>query len=307
MSKVALVFPGQGSQSPGMLSALAALEPLVADTFAEASSVLGFDLWATVSQGTEAELAATEVTQPAMLAADVAVWRVWHKHGLPQPTALAGHSLGEFAALVAAEALSFPDAVKLVQRRAHCMQSAVPIGEGAMAAILGLSEEVVTAICREGSEGAVVSPANLNAPGQVVIAGAIDAVDRTVALCREAGAKRAVRLAVSVPSHCALMRPAAEQFRADIEAVSWSLPRVPVIHNVSAQPVQDLPALRQALIDQLHAPVQWQRSVSYMTELGVEAYYECGPGRVLSGLGRRIVKDAQWVALENPEHWPVAL
>jgi len=305
VTKIAMVFPGQGSQSPGMLEALAGTTPVVEATFSEASAVLGIDLWGLACHGSEQSLAATEVTQPIMLAADIAVWRVWQAHNLPQPDLLAGHSLGEFAALVAAEALSFSDALKLVQRRAQLMQAAVPMGQGAMAAILGLGDDVVAAICREGAEGQVVSPANLNAPGQVVIAGHLDAVDRTIALCKEAGAKRAVRLAVSVPSHCALMQPAAEALQEDIAAAALEWPRIPVIHNVNAAPVSDLKALRQALVEQLHAPVKWRQSMAQLQTYGIATVYECGPGRVLTGLGRRIVKDCEWRALEDPAVWPI--
>lgn len=304
MTKIAMVFPGQGSQSPGMLAELAKTTPVIAATFAEASAVLGIDLWDLACHGSEQALAATEVTQPIMLTADIAVWRAWQAHGLPPPDLLAGHSLGEFAALVAAEALAFDDALKLVQRRAQLMQAAVPMGQGAMAAILGLGDDVVAAICREGAEGEVVSPANLNAPGQVVIAGHLDAVDRTILLCKEAGAKRAVRLAVSVPSHCALMQPAAAALEEDIAAAALEWPRIPVIHNVNAGPVNDLKALRQALIKQLHAPVKWRQSMSHLQTYGISTVYECGPGRVLTGLGRRIVKDCEWCALEDPAVWP---
>ena len=303
-TKLAMVFPGQGSQSPGMLSALAATTPIVEATFNEASSVLGVDLWTLVCEGPEQALNATEVTQPAMLAADIAVWRVWQGQGQAMPDFLAGHSLGEFSALVAAESLAFDEALRLVQRRAQLMQAAVPIGKGAMAAILGLADEVVTAICREGAEGEVVSAANLNAPGQVVIAGDIDAVDRTIILCKEAGAKRAVRLPVSVPSHCALMKPAAEALEADVAAAALAMPRIPIIHNVNAGVVDDLTALRAVLVAQLCAPVLWSQSMAWLHDQGVDTVFECGPGRVLTGLGRRIVKDCQWQALEDPAAWP---
>jgi len=303
-TKLAMVFPGQGSQSPGMLSALAATTPIVEATFNEASSVLGVDLWTLVCEGPEQALNATEVTQPAMLAADIAVWRVWQGQGQAMPDFLAGHSLGEFSALVAAESLAFDEALRLVQRRAQLMQAAVPIGKGAMAAILGLADEVVTAICREGAEGEVVSAANLNAPGQVVIAGHIDAVDRTIILCKEAGAKRAVRLPVSVPSHCALMKPAAEALEADVAAAALAMPRIPIIHNANAGVVDDLTALRAVLVAQLCAPVLWSQSMAWLHDQGVDTVFECGPGRVLTGLGRRIVKDCQWQALEDPAAWP---
>lgn len=303
-SKLAMVFPGQGSQSPGMLAALAATTPMIEATFAEASSVLNVDLWSLVCHGPDEALNATEVTQPVMLTADIAVWRVWRDQNRQVPEFLAGHSLGEFAALVAGESLAFDDALRLVQRRAQLMQTAVPIGKGAMAAILGLADEVVTAICGEGSEGEVVSAANLNAPGQVVIAGDIDAVDRTIVLCKEAGAKRAVRLPVSVPSHCALMKPAADALEADVASASLAMPQIPIVHNVNGAVAEDLAALRSALIAQLCAPVQWSQSMTWLRDQGVGAVYECGPGRVLTGLGRRIVKDCQWQALEDPSAWP---
>lgn len=306
ITKLAMIFPGQGSQSPGMLSALAETTPVVEATFNEASTVLGKDLWALVCDGPDEALNATEVTQPVMLAADIAVWRVWLAQRQAMPDFLAGHSLGEFAALVAAESLAFEDALRLVQRRAQLMQAAVPMGKGAMAAILGLADEVVTAICREGAEGEVVSAANLNAPGQVVIAGDVDAVDRTIVLCKEAGAKRAVRLPVSVPSHCALMKPAAEALQAEVAEVALAVPQIPIVHNVNASVIDNLAALREALVAQLCAPVLWSQSMSWLCDQGVGLVLECGPGRVLTGLGRRIVKDCQWQALEDPAAWPAA-
>lgn len=291
---LAFVFPGQGSQSVGMMDALAERSPLVEETFLEAGAALNLDLWKLVREGPAEELDRTENTQPALLAAGVATWRVRMADGqVAMPGLLAGHSLGEYTALVCAEVLDFAEAVRLVAERGRCMQQAVPEGAGAMAAILGLDDGAVEAACAEAAQDAVVAAANYNAPGQVVIAGARDAVERAVAACRERGAKRAVTLPVSVPSHCELMRPAAERFRAALEAATFRPARVPVVQNVDAEPRREPAEIREALVAQLYRPVQWVRCVQRMRAAGVERIVECGPGKVLAGLIRRIDRDIQ--------------
>ncbi|RMD70216.1 MAG: [acyl-carrier-protein] S-malonyltransferase, partial [Gammaproteobacteria bacterium] len=276
----AFLFPGQGSQEVGMLSALAQRHPLVRETFEEASSVLGEDLWRLSQEGPKALLDQTTITQPAMLAADVALWRLWESLGGRRPDVMAGHSLGEYAALVAAGALDFGEALRLVRARARYMEEAA---EGGMAAILGLSDEDVEALCRE-VEG-VVEPANLNAPGQVVVAGERAAVEAAVELARQRGAKRCVPLAVSVPSHCSLMRPAAERLARELAAVPLRPPSIPVVQNASAQSHDDPDLIRQRLEEQLYLPVRWVESLRAMAPL--EAVAEAGPGRVLGGLAKR--------------------
>ena len=293
--RLAMTFPGQGSQSVGMLGDLAAAFPLVRETFEEASDALGSDLWTLSQQGPAEELNRTENTQPAMLAADIAVWRVWNEQGGPEPMLLAGHSLGEYAALVAAGALEFADAVRLVRERGRLMQEAVPAGEGAMAAILGLDDDQVRAICAEAAQGEVAEAVNFNSPGQVVIAGDAAAIARAVELAKAAGAKRALPLDVSVPSHCALMRDAAQRLREVLQSVAVEAPRIPVLHNVTVEPAAEPDAIRDLLARQLHGPVRWVETVRAMREQGAEALVEAGPGKVLTGLCKRI--DRQITAL----------
>jgi [acyl-carrier-protein] S-malonyltransferase len=293
---LAFVFPGQGSQSVGMVDALAARSAVIEETFREANAALNVDLWRLVREGPAEDLDRTENTQPALLAAGVAAWRARMAGGdAAMPGLLAGHSLGEYTALVCAGVLEFADAVRLVAERGRCMQEAVPAGAGAMAAVLGLDDDAVEAACTEAAQGAVVAPANYNAPGQVVIAGEREAVDRAVAACRERGAKRAVTLPVSVPSHCELMRPAAERFRAALDAAAFRPARVPVVQNVDAEPRREPAAIREALVAQLYRPVQWVRCVRRMRAAGVERVLECGPGKVLAGLIRRIDRDIQLI------------
>ncbi|MEN1727992.1 MAG: ACP S-malonyltransferase [Pseudomonadota bacterium] len=301
MSQLAFVFPGQGSQSVGMLQAMSEQYGQVRSTFEEAGEALAMDLWTLVSNGPEASLNQTAITQPAMLAADIAVWRVWQSLDGLRPTILAGHSLGEYAALVAAGSLEFPDAIRIVARRGELMQDAVADGQGAMAAILGLDDEVVEALCREAAEGQVVSAANYNSPGQLVIAGESDAVERAMHLAKEAGARRAVVLPVSVPSHCALMQPAAEAMQVTLAETAIKEPVIPVLHNVAVQSHSDAEGIRQALIEQLHAPVRWTATIKAMVAQGASRIAECGPGRVLSGLGRRIDRNVEWLPLDEPE------
>jgi [acyl-carrier-protein] S-malonyltransferase len=289
----AVVFPGQGSQSVGMLKALAADEPVVVETFAAASEVLGYDLWQLCQDGPEESLGATERTQPAMLAAGVATWRVWQKHGGPLPAAMAGHSLGEYTALVCSGALDFATAIALVQFRGKAMQAAVPAGQGAMAALLGLEDADVEAACAEAAQGEVVQAANYNSPGQVVIAGAAAAVDRAIEIAKSKGAKRAIKLPVSVPSHSAMMRPAADQLAARLANTAIAVPQVKDIYTVDVRKHTDAASIRTALIEQLVKPVRWSATVQAMVAAGARVVVECGPGKVLTGLNRRIEKNKE--------------
>jgi len=297
----ALVFPGQGSQSVGMLSALANDEPGVLETFAEASEVLGYDLWKLCQEGPEDLLGTTERTQPAMLTAGVATWRVWRKHGGPLPSAMAGHSLGEYSALVAAGALDFRTAVALVQFRGQAMQAAVPAGQGAMAAILGAEDAAVEAACQEAAQGEVVQAANFNSPGQIVVAGTAAAVDRTIELLKARGAKRAIKLPVSVPSHSALMAPAAERLAQRLAEIRVEQPSIGDIYTVDVRKHGDAASIKQALVQQLVKPVRWTETVQAMVAGGARAVIECGPGKVLTGLNRRIEKnkDIAMLAIED--------
>lgn len=301
MSELALLFPGQGSQSVGMLAELASVHPQVQETFEQAGQVLAVDLWQLISEGPAEDLNRTELTQPAMLAGGVAVWRVWQALDGPVPAAMAGHSLGEYTALVAAGALAFEDAVRVVAERGRLMQEAVPEGDGAMAAVLGLDDEVVAAICREAAEGQVVTPANYNSPGQIVIAGDSAAVERAMHKCRDAGAKRAMILPVSVPSHSPLMRSAAESLAHILADVEIHAPGIPVIHNVDVDSHDQADAIRQSLVTQMYSPVRWTETVQALTARGILVMAECGPGRVLSGLGRRIDRSVKWMPLDQPD------
>jgi [acyl-carrier-protein] S-malonyltransferase len=289
--QLAIVFPGQGSQSVGMLAGLAGAHPEVQATFAEASDVLGYDLWALTQNGPESDLNQTDRTQPAMLAAGVAVWRVWRKLGGALPAFMAGHSLGEYTALVCAGSLAFTDGIRLVAERGRRMQEAVPAGVGAMAAILGLDDDQVRQACAAAALGEVVQAVNFNSPGQVVIAGHKAAVERACEQAKTLGAKRAVPLAVSVPSHSSLMRPAAEAFAATLAATGFKTPEMPVIHNADVAAHADPAAIREALIRQIHSPVRWVETVQYLATQGVTRIVEAGPGKVLAGLNKRIDKN----------------
>jgi [acyl-carrier-protein] S-malonyltransferase len=289
-----------------MLAELGAQQSVIVDTFAEASSALGYDLWALTQNGPEEQLNQTDKTQPAILAASVAIWRLWLAEGGAQPAFVAGHSLGEYSALVAAGSLPFADAVKLVELRGQLMQQAVPAGQGGMAAILGLDDADVLAACAEASQGDVVSAVNFNAPGQVVIAGSAAAVERAIEACKAKGAKRAMALPVSVPSHCDLMRPVAERFAASVEAIAWQAPQIPLVQNVSAAVVADLDALKRDLLAQLYSPVRWVESMVALGERGVTSLVECGPGKVLSGLNKRCVKGINTYNLDTPEAFAAA-
>lgn len=298
----AVVFPGQGSQSVGMLKELAAAEPLVEQTFAEASSVLGYDLWQLVQNGPEEALSATEKTQPMMLTAAVACWRVWQSKGGPLPEVMAGHSLGEYSALVCGGALDFKTACDLVRFRGQQMQVAVPAGQGGMAAILGVEDADVEAACREAAQGEVVQAANYNSPGQVVIAGSMAAVDRSIELLKARGAKRAIKLPVSAPFHTPLMQPAADRMSERLQHVDFTTPRVKDIYTVDVRKHGDAASMRSALVEQLVKPVRWTATVQAILASGVRTVVECGPGRVLTGLNRRIErsKDVQFLAVEDP-------
>lgn len=302
----AFVFPGQGSQSLAMLAEHGAQQPLILDTFAEASEALGYDLWALTQQGPEEHLNQTDKTQPAILTASIALWRLWLAEGGAQPAFVAGHSLGEYSALVAAGSLSLAAAVKLVEHRGQLMQQAVPAGQGAMAAILGLEDADVLAACAEAAQGEVVSAVNFNAPGQVVIAGGAAAVARAVEACKARGAKRAMPLPVSVPSHCALMKPAAERFAEAVEAIAWQAPQIALVQNVSAAVVTDLAVLQRDLLAQLYSPVRWVESMVCLAEQGVTDLVECGPGKVLSGLNKRCVKGINTHNLDTPDAFAAA-
>ncbi|SON49110.1 ACP S-malonyltransferase [Vibrio tapetis] len=290
MSKFAIVFPGQGSQALGMLAELGEQHDVVKSTFSEASEVLGYDLWALIQDGPAEKLNETFRTQPALLAASVALWRVWQEQGLAQPELLAGHSLGEYSALVCAGVIDFKEAIKLVELRGQLMQEAVPAGIGAMYAIIGLADDAIAKACEEAAQGEVVSPVNFNSPGQVVIAGNKAAVERAGVLCKEAGAKRALPLPVSVPSHCALMKPAAEKLAVALEAITFTAPSLPVINNADVATETDPAKIKDALVRQLYSPVRWTEGVEKMSEQGIEKLFELGPGKVLTGLTKRIVK-----------------
>jgi [acyl-carrier-protein] S-malonyltransferase len=305
----AFVFPGQGSQSVGMLGALAAADASIRGTFDEASAVLGLDLWRLVSEGPEAELNATERTQPAMLAAGVATWRVWRARGGALPAVVSGHSLGEFTALVCAQAMPFGAAVDLVRFRGQVMQEAVPAGSGAMAAIIGLDDEAIEAACREAAQGAIVEAANFNSPGQVVIAGDKAAVQRAIEAARARGAKRAVALSVSVPSHTSLMRGAAERLKERLRALEVHTPRIRYISAVDASAHEQPDEIRELLVRQLSNPVRWSDTLRAVSAGAIAQVIECGPGRVLTGLNRRIERRANldFLALEDPASMEAAL
>jgi [acyl-carrier-protein] S-malonyltransferase len=304
---LALVFPGQGSQQIGMLRELAERYSVVRTSFEEASDALGYDLWQVVQEGPADALNATACTQPALLTASVAIWRVWQELEGPRPGAMAGHSLGEYCAMVCAGVMSFAEGVKLVRLRGEAMQAAVPVGQGAMAAILGLDDGVVEQACAEAAQGEVVSAVNYNAPGQVVIAGSSAAVERAIAACQAAGAKRAMALPVSVPSHCALMEPAAERLAEAMAAIELRAPRYTVFQNVDAQAHADTETLRTRLIEQLYRPVRWTSCVEAMVEGGAEVFIECGPGKVLTGLGKRIARGSKGLAVNDPDSLEAAL
>lgn len=298
---LAFVFPGQGSQAVGMLSELADRYAVVRTTFEEASQILGYDLWQLVQEGPAETLNQTDKTQPAILTASVALWRVWQELEGPRPSVVSGHSLGEYSALVCAGAISFADAVRLVKLRGEFMQEAVPEGVGAMSAILALADDKIEEACQLTAEDDVVSPVNYNCPGQVVIAGNKAAVERAGAKCQELGAKKVVPLPVSVPSHCALMKPAAERLAAELDKIVIEEPRIPVVQNVDGQPQTNVDTIRENLLAQLYSPVRWVSCMQYMIDQGVDTTVECGPGKVLSGLNKKIQRSLKVLAVNDPE------
>ena len=302
-----MVFPGQGSQSIAMQAELAEVFPEVQATYLEASEQLDFDLWQLVQEGPKEKLDETVVTQPTMMTAGVAAWRVWQKSGGEVPALIAGHSLGEYTALVCAGVLEFPVAVRLLQRRAELMQQAVPAGEGAMAAILGLDNEAVLSVCRDAEEGQVVQAVNFNSAGQVVIAGARSAVERAAELARSAGARRALLLNVSVPAHCELMEPAAEKLAAALAEAEMAAPVIPVISNADVVAYENVEQIRDGLRRQLFSPVRWAETIQLMIQHGARKIIECGPGKVLAGLNRRIDKSVASVCLDSPAALEAAL
>jgi len=305
--QLAFVFPGQGSQSLGMLAELAQANPIIAETFAEASSGAGTDLWVLSQSGPDAQLNQTEFTQPALLAAGVAVWRLWQARGGALPARLAGHSLGEYSALVAAGVLGLADAARLVRLRGQLMQDAAPPGTGAMAAVLGAEDALVREVCEAASGKEVVVPANYNSPGQIVIGGHAAAVDKALTALAERGVRKAVKLAVSVPSHTPLMRDAADKLAEAMAGIEWSSPRLPVVQNVDAQVQADTDAIRDALVRQLYLPVQWTGCVQALVAGGASRIAECGPGKVLAGLVKRIDKSVDARALGATADFDAAL
>ena len=306
MTKFAFVFPGQGSQSRGMMDGYADYT-MVRDTFTEASDILGQDLWQLVAEGSDADLNATVNTQPIMLTAGVAVYRAWQAQGGAAPSMMAGHSLGEYTALVAAGALRFADALPAVRYRAQCMQQAVPEGVGGIAAILGLDEDAVRAVCVEGAQGEVLEAVNYNSPAQVVIAGNRAAVERGMELAKARGAKRAIMLPMSVPSHCSLLQGAAEQMRAYLAGVAVQTPIIPVLHNADVAAYNDGDHIRDALVRQLYSPVRWVETVLEFGKRGVTHNVECAPGKVLAGLNKRIDAEQQALAINDGEALELAL
>ena len=306
-NKIAITFPGQGSQSVGMLADLAAAHPIVKQTFEQGSEALGLDLWSLSQEGPKERLNETENTQPALLCAGMAVMRVLDGQLSEPPLVMAGHSLGEYTALVAAGVLTLGDAVQLVAKRGRFMQEAVPVGIGAMAAILGLDDDAVRSVCAQGAQGQVAAPVNFNSPGQVVVAGDAEAIARVTELAKAAGAKRALLLDVSVPSHCALMKPAAERLRAAMAEIAFAAPKIPVLNNVNVAESADADAIRQALVEQLYSPVRWVETVQVIAARGAQVVVEAGPGKVLSGLVKRVDKSLSAVPVFDPASLEKAL
>ena len=308
LSTLAFVFPGQGSQKVGMLKDAYDASGAVRETFAEASEAVGYDMWSLIQTGEQSALNMTETTQPVLLASSVALWRAWVEQGGAMPALMAGHSLGEFTALVCAGALGFADAVSLVRQRGAFMQTAVPVGEGAMAAIIGLDDATINETCEEvARQAGVVAAVNFNSPGQVVIAGEAGAVEQAIAALQVAGAKRAMPLPVSAPFHTSMMKPAGEKLAEVLSGISLSTPMIPVVHNVHAGLESDVETIRSLLVEQIYSPVQWTRCVETMVSKGVSHVVECGPGKVLSGLNRRIDKSLTSYNIEEPSALAEAL
>ena len=306
-NNLAFIFPGQGSQKVGMLKELADIYPAVAETFAEASDVLDYDMWQLVQSGPQEDINLTERTQPVLLTSSVAIWRVWQQRNGASPALMAGHSLGEWSALVASGVVSFRDAVETVRLRGAYMQEAVPVGQGAMAAILGVADEKIREICEASSKGEVVSAVNYNSPGQVVIAGDVAAVERAMGELKAAGAKRAMLLPVSAPFHTSLMRPAADRLADHIRATRFNSPTIPVVHNVHARTELDAGTIQSLMIEQIYSPVLWVDCVQTLVGSGIDTVVECGPGKVLSGLAKRIDKTVTAYATEDPSSLDQAL
>jgi len=298
--KTGFIFPGQGSQKVGMLSELAEQFDSVQSTFAEANEVLGYDLWKLIQEGPAEELSKTHITQPAILTSSVAIWRLWNEQGGGAPDLVAGHSLGEYSALVCAGVLAFTDAVGLVQKRGLYMQNAVPLGVGAMAAIVGLEDDKIVAACDEARQGEEVAAVNFNSPGQVVIAGHTGAVARAGDLCKAAGAKRALPLPVSAPFHSILMKPAAEQFATDLEAVALSTPEIPVMQNFGLETPESPDRIRENLVNQIFNPVPWVATINKFADAGISRVLEIGPGKVLNGLNKRIAPEMAVLSINEP-------
>lgn len=305
--QLAFVFPGQGSQKMGMLAELADQHSVVQETFAEASQVLGYDLWELSQHGPQEAMNMTERTQPLLLTSSVAIWRIWQAKGGDRPALMAGHSLGEWSALVCSGVLGFADAVKLVQLRGKYMQEVVPAGVGSMAAVIGLDDDAIIQCCQEAEQGEVVSAVNFNSPGQVVIAGHVGAVDRAIELCKSQGAKKAMPLAVSAPFHSSLLKPAADRLAEDMAAVTFLEPEIAIVHNVNAQTQRDPVAIKQLMIEQIYHPVLWVDCVKALAAAGITGAVEAGPGKVLSGLIKRIDRSVVAVASDTPSSLEAAL
>ena len=307
MTNLAFVFPGQGSQKIGMLAELAEQNPIIEKTFSEASEVLGYDMWDLIQQGAQEDINLTQRTQPILLTCSVAMWRLWNEKLGATPSQMAGHSLGEWSALVCANVIDFADGLRIVEARGKYMQQAVPVGQGAMAAIIGLDDQAILDACAEAGDLGVVDAVNFNAPGQVVIAGSNDAVERAMDICKAAGAKRALPLPVSAPFHTSLMKPAADNLAEMVNAVSFRAPEVPIMHNVHARNEQDPEAIKALMLEQIYSPVKWVDCVKQLKEGGVSTLVECGPGKVLSGLVKRIDRDLISVATETVADFDAAL
>lgn len=307
MTNLAFVFPGQGSQKIGMLADLAEQNPIIEKTFSEASDVLGYDMWQLIQQGAQEDINLTQRTQPILLTCSVAIWRLWNEKQGAVPSQMAGHSLGEWSALVCANVIDFADGLRIVEARGKYMQQAVPVGQGAMAAIIGLDDQAILDACTEARDLGVVDAVNFNAPGQVVIAGSNDAVERAMEICKSAGAKRALPLPVSAPFHTSLMKPAADNLADMVNAVSFRAPEVPIMHNVHAKNEHDPEAIKALMLEQIYSPVKWVDCVKQLKESGINTIVECGPGKVLSGLCKRIDRDLTSVATENVVDFDAAL
>jgi [acyl-carrier-protein] S-malonyltransferase len=307
MTNLAFVFPGQGSQKIGMLAELAEQNPIIEKTFSEASEVLGYDMWDLIQQGAQEDINLTQRTQPILLTCSVAIWRLWNEKLGATPSQMAGHSLGEWSALVCANVIDFADGLRIVEARGKYMQQAVPVGQGAMAAIIGLDDQAILDACAEAGDLGVVDAVNFNAPGQVVIAGSNDAVERAMDICKAAGAKRALPLPVSAPFHTSLMKPAADNLAEMVNAVSFRAPEVPIMHSVHARNEQDPEAIKALMLEQIYSPVKWVDCVKQLKEGGVSTLVECGPGKVLSGLVKRIDRDLISVATETVADFDAAL